>query len=113
MNINHSRRRRERASISPLSIAFAVGAAVGAAVALFTTPHSGGEMRRRIASGVKTAQEELSEVVEETRGAVGALTKDARQTLRYTALRLTDVVSATKDAFQAEAGVPERIPADE
>lgn len=112
MNSNQLRR-REKSSISPLSIAFVVGAAVGAGVALFTTPHSGGEMRRRIASGVKTAQEELSEVVEETRGAVEALTKDARQTVRYTALRLTDVVSATKEAFQADAGVPERMPVDE
>lgn len=113
MNIEEPRQRRNKSSISLLSIAFAVGAAVGAGVALFTTPHSGDEMRRRIASGVKTAQEELSEVVEETRGAVGALTKDARQTLRHTALRLTDVVSATKDAFQADAGVPERVSADE
>ena len=113
MNVNQPRRRRERPSISPLSIAFAVGAAVGVGVTLFTTPHSGGEMRRRIASGAKTAQEELSEVVEETREAVEALTKDARQTLRHTALRLTAVISATKEAFQAEAGVPERMPADE
>lgn len=112
MNVNQPRR-RERSSISPLSIAFAAGAALGASVALFMTPHSGGEMRRRIASGVKTAQDQLSEVVEETRGAVGALTKDARQTLRHTALRLTDVVSATKDAFQADAGVPERMSGDE
>lgn len=113
MSRNQPPRRRERSSIPPLSIAFAVGAAVGAGVALFTTPHSGGEMRRRIASGMKTAQEEFSEVIEETRGAVGALTKDARQTLRHTALRLTDVVSATKDAFQADAEVPERMSADE
>lgn len=113
MKIAQPQRRRERSPIPSLSIAFAVGAAVGAGLALFTTPHSGGEMRRRIASGVKTAQEELSEVVEETRGAVGALTKDARQTLRHTALRLTDVVSATKDAFQADAGVSERMSADE
>jgi gas vesicle protein len=113
MNSNQLRRRREKSSISPLSIAFAVGAAVGAGVALVMTPHSGGEMRRRIASGAKTAQEQLSGVVEETVGAVGALTKDARQTLRHTALRLTNVVSATKDAFQADAGVPERMSADE
>ena len=112
MNINQSRR-RERSSISPLSIAFVIGAAVGAGAALFTTPLSGCEMRRRIASGVKTAQDELSEVVEETRGAVEAITKDARQTLRHTALRLTDVVSATREAFQADEGVRERTPADE
>ena len=112
MNMNQPRRRASP-SLSPLSIAFAAGAAVGAGLALFTTPHSGGEMRRRIASGVKTAQEEFSEVVEETREAVEAITKDARQTLRYTALRLTDVVTATKDAFQADAEAPGGVSADE
>lgn len=112
MNSNPPRRQENPLSVS-LSIAFAVGAAVGAGMALLMTPHSGGEMRRRIICGVKTAQGELGEVIEETRGAVEALTKDARQTLRYTALRLTDVASATKHAFQADAGVPERMSADE
>lgn len=112
MNAEQSRRRAKR-SASPLSVAFTIGAAVGAGVALYMAPHSGSEMRRRITSGAKTAQEELSEVVEETRGAIEALAKDARQTLRQTAWRLTEVVTATKDAFQAEADAPERMPADE
>jgi gas vesicle protein len=106
-------RRREKRSSSPLSIAFTIGAAVGAGVALYMAPHSGSEMRRRIASGAKTAQEELSEVAEETRGALEALAKDARQTLRQTAWRLTEVITATKEAFQAEADALERMPADE
>ena len=106
-------RRRKKSSASPLSVAFTIGAAVGAGVALYMAPHSGSEMRRRLAAGAKTAQEELSEVVEETRGAIEALAKDARQTLRYTAWRLTEVVAATKDAFQAEAKTLERMPADE
>lgn len=112
MNSNQPRQRRKN-PVSTVSIAFIIGAAVGAGVALFTAPHSGNEMRRRIASGMKTAQEELSEVAEETREAVGALSKDARQTLRHTALRLTDVVAAAKDAFTAEVGASERAPADE
>ena len=106
-------RPRRATSVTPLIIALAAGAAVGAGVAFFTAPHPGPELRRRIANGARIAQEELSEVVEETRGAVGALTKDARQTLRQTALRLSDVVTAMKDAFQADAGRPERAPVDE
>ncbi len=112
MRVNRPRR-RGTPSVAPLFFAFAAGAAVGAGVAFFTTPHSGREMRRRIASGAKTDQEELSEAVEETRGAVEALTKDARQTLRQTALRLTDVVTATKDALKAETEPSERLRADE
>jgi gas vesicle protein len=112
MNAEQPRRRQKR-SASPLSVAFTIGAAVGAGVALYMAPHSGSEMRRRLASGAKTAQEELSEVIEETRGAIDALAKDARQTLRQTAWRLTEVVAATKDAFHAEADAPERMPADE
>ena len=80
---------------------------------IYMAPHSGSEMRRRLALGAKTAQEELSEVVEETCVALEALAKDARQTLRQTAWRLTEVVTATKDAFQAEADALERMSADE
>jgi len=113
MKPEQPRRRRETLPVSPLSIAFVIGAAVGAGVALCTAPHSGSEMRRRIALGAKTAQEELSEVVEETRGAVEALTKDARQTVRHTVWRLTEAVTAMKEAFQAEGDALKRMPADE
>lgn len=112
MNPEQPRRRKIR-SASPLSVAFTIGAAVGAGVALYMAPHSGSEMRRRLAFGAKTAQEELGEVAEETRGALEALAKDARQTLRQTAWRLTEVVTATKQAFQAETKALERMPADE
>lgn len=112
MNPEQPRRRKIR-SASPLSVAFTIGAAVGAGVALYMAPHSGSEMRRRLAFGAKTAQEELGEVAEETRGALEALAKDARQTLRQTAWRLTEVVTATKQAFQAETDALERMPADE
>lgn len=113
MNAEQPPHRRRTSSVSLLSVAFVVGAAVGAGVALYTAPHSGSEMRRRIASGAKRAQEELSDVIEETRGAVEALSKDARQTVRHTVWRLTDAVAATKEAFQAEADGVKRIPAHE
>jgi hypothetical protein len=36
------------------------------------------------------------------------LTKDARQTLKRTAVRLTEAITATRDALKADASVPER-----
>jgi gas vesicle protein len=113
MHVEQPQRRRRTSSVSLLSVAFLIGAAVGAGAALCTAPHSGSEMRRRLASGAKRAQEELSGVVEETREAVEALTKDARQTVRHTVWRLTDAIAATKEAFQAEADGVKRMPADE
>ena len=113
MHAEQPSRRRRTSSVSPLSVAFIIGAAVGAGAALCTAPHSGSEMRRRLASGAKRAQEELGEVAEETREAVEALTKDARQTVRHTLWRLADAVTATKEAFQAEADGVKRMPADE
>jgi len=113
MHVEQPQRRRRTSSVSLLSVAFLIGAVVGAGAALCTAPHSGSEMRRRLASGAKRAQEELSGVVEETREAVEALTKDARQTVRHTVWRLTDAIAATKAAFQAEADGVKRMPADE
>ena len=106
-------RRRKKPSVSPLSIAFTIGAAVGAGEALCSAPHSGSEKRRRIASGARTAQADLSEAVEEPRGAVEALAKDARQTLRQTTWRFTEVMTASKVGFQAVADATDRMPADE
>jgi gas vesicle protein len=86
-----------------LVMAFATGALVGAGAALLLAPESGQAMRRRIAQGAKAAQEELSDVAAETREAVGALTKDARQTLRQTASRLGAAIGATRDAMTSDA----------
>jgi gas vesicle protein len=85
---------------------FLAGAIMGAGVALFVTPESGARIRQRLARGAKTAQGELAGVVEDTREALEALTKDARQTLRHTALRLTDAMEATKEAFRSEDDGP-------
>ena len=96
------RPRRKPIGLAPLAIAFAAGSAVGAGMGLMSAPCSGPDLRRRIALGVKTAQDELTEAVEDTREAVGALGKDARQTLRQTAMRMTEVVTATKAALTSE-----------
>jgi gas vesicle protein len=84
------------------AMAFVTGALVGAGAALLLAPEPGKAMRRRLAHGAKAAQEELSDVAAETREAVGALTKDARQTLRQTASRLGAALSATRDAIKSD-----------
>lgn len=101
-DIEASQRRRRSGGAGPIALALAGGAAIGVGVGLMSAPYSGVELRRRIALGVKTAQEEFSEAVEDTREAVGALKKDARQTLRQTAMRMTEVVTATKAALTSE-----------
>jgi gas vesicle protein len=85
---------------------FLAGAVMGAGVALFVAPESGARMRRRLVRGAKTAQDELAGVVEDTREALEALTKDARQTLRHTAMRLTDAMEATKEALRSDTDQP-------
>jgi gas vesicle protein len=85
-----------------VAMAFLSGALVGAATALLLAPEPGKTLRRRLAHGAKAAQEELSDVAAETREAVGALTKDARQTLRQTASRLSAALGATRDAITSD-----------
>lgn len=85
-----------------IALAFLAGFLIGASTALLLAPEPGSEIRRRLARCAKTAQEELADVAAETRGALEALTKDARQTIRQTASRLGDVVEATKDALTAD-----------
>jgi gas vesicle protein len=104
-----SHRGRDRRYADVITLAFFAGALVGAGTALLLAPESGPTIRRRLAQGAKAAQEELSGVAAETREAFGALTKDARQTLRQTASRLVSVLDATREALrgETEASVPE------
>jgi gas vesicle protein len=97
-----SQSREQCGSIGVLAWAFVAGALVGAGTALLLAPESGRSMRRRLAQGAKAAQEELTDVATETREAFGALTKDARQTLRQTASRFTAALGATRDAIKGE-----------
>lgn len=85
-----------------MAMAFLAGTMIGAAVALLIAPEPGQEIRNRLRRGAKTAQEELADVAAETREALGALTKDARQAIRHTANRLNDVFEATKEALKNE-----------
>lgn len=98
--------RRERYdqgfSTAAVMLAFLSGAAIGAIGALLLAPESGSDIRQRLGRGIKTAHEELTDVAVETRDALEALTKDARQTIRQTAARLNAALEATRDALQTE-----------
>jgi gas vesicle protein len=96
--MSHSR--GQGGSFVAITSAFLIGAIAGAGAALLLAPEPGRTMRRRLAQGAKIAQEELTDVAAETREAFGALTKDARQTLRQTASRLTAALEATRDAIK-------------
>jgi gas vesicle protein len=85
-------------------LAFLAGATAGALVALLAAPEAGSDMRHRIRRGARTAREEFTDLAMATREAVGALSQDARQTLRRTASRFNAAVTATKDALKVEGG---------
>jgi gas vesicle protein len=108
--MSHSR--EQGGSFAAITWAFVIGAITGAGAAFLLAPEPGRTMRRRLAQGAKIAQEELTDVAAETREALGALTKDARQTLRQTASRLTAALGATRDAIttDTEATSPEPAP---
>ena len=83
-----------------VALAFFIGALLGAGAALLLTPEPGMSMRSRLLRGAKAAQEEFTEVANETREALEVLGKDARQTLRRTASRLNTAIEATREAIK-------------
>jgi gas vesicle protein len=86
-----------------MAVAFLIGAAAGAAIALLAAPESGADMRQRLRRGARAAQDELAGLAGETREAFGAITQDARQTVRRTATRLNAAFGATRDALKGQA----------
>lgn len=82
--------------------AFLLGILFGMGAALLLAPERGDTLRRRLARGAKVAGEELAGVASETREALEALGKDARQTLKRTATRLSSALDAAKEAIQKE-----------
>lgn len=91
-----------------MTLAFVIGALVGAGTAILLAPEPGNRMRKRLLDGARAAQEELAGVAAETREAFGVLTKDARQTLRQTASRLNAALEATREAISGEDEQPVR-----
>lgn len=100
----------EGSSCSALVLAFLTGAFLGAGAALLMAPESGPRMRKRLKQSARIAQEELADVAVEAREALGALGKDARQTIKQTASRLSAVLGATKDALKDEANALRGVP---
>ncbi|HJU04676.1 MAG TPA: YtxH domain-containing protein [Nitrospiraceae bacterium] len=97
-------------SSGTLILALLTGACVGAVAALLIAPDSGIRMRRRLRKGAKIAQEEFADVAAEAKEALGALGKDARQTLRQTATRLGAALGAAKDALKDDSKVLRGVP---
>jgi gas vesicle protein len=87
-----------------VALAFLGGGLIGACAALLVTPESGAVLRKRLLRGAKTAQDELAEMATETREAVEALGKDARQALKRTATRFNTAIETTKEAIKAGPG---------
>ncbi len=85
-----------------VTCAFLFGILTGMGAALLMAPERGDTLRRRLARGAKVAGEELSDVASETREALEAIGKDARQTLKRTASRLSSALDATKAAIQKD-----------
>ena len=100
MERNH--RHKKGFSSAAVAIAFLIGVALGAGTALLMAPESGPRMRRRLRQSARIAQEEFADVALETREALEALGKDARQTIRQTASRLSAALGATKEALTTE-----------
>jgi gas vesicle protein len=85
-----------------VACAFLFGILTGMGAALLLAPERGDTLRRRLVRGAKVAGEELADVASETREAMEAIGKDARQTLKRTASRLSSALDATKAALQKD-----------
>ena len=79
---------------------FVAGFLLGGGAALLLAPEAGTNLRERLARGVKTAQDEFSEVAAETKDALGTLSEEAQQAMKHTASRFTTAVDATKQAIK-------------
>ena len=103
---------RPKKGFSPAAVTMALlmGVTLGAGTALLIAPESGPRMRRRLRQSARIAQEEFADVALETREAFEALGKDARQTIRQTASRLSAALGATKEALTTEGRVLKGFP---
>ena len=75
-----------------------LGVLAGAAVALLTTPEPGSSVRRRVTRGIKTARQELDDIVDETQESWNQVREDTRRAVKRTAARIKDAAQATKEA---------------
>jgi len=83
---------------------FISGFILGAGAAILMAPEPGANLRGRLAKGAKTAQDEFSEVANETKEAFRSISQDTQRTVKQAAARITDAVEATKKAVIADEG---------
>lgn len=86
--------------------AFLFGAMVGAAVGLLVAPEPGPVLRGRLAKGARKVGEEWTDAAADAGEALAALGKDAEETLKRTATRLSEALDATKVALRAMKETP-------
>lgn len=63
-------------------VAFALGAVVGAGLALLLAPESGQKTRERLASTAKRWSKDAGDAIQQARGTVAGLGEDAKSALR-------------------------------
>jgi gas vesicle protein len=101
-----SQERGEGFSAFAVMVAFVSGVLVGTGATLLVAPEAGAQIRRRLGRGVRTVQGEFADIAAETTEALSALSKDARQTLRHTATRLSAALDATREALTTDSPIP-------
>lgn len=88
---------------------FVGGFLIGAIAAILMTPESGPALRQRLARGARTAQEELSEIAEETKDKMVSLAREAQVTMKHTASRLGSALDATREALKSKTDTPSEM----
>jgi gas vesicle protein len=76
-------------------MAFGIGAAAGAAVALLYAPQSGTATRKRLRKGVKQAGECMEDAGEYLRGQAEKLSEDAETFVKRARRQMEEVMEAT------------------
>lgn len=81
---------------------FISGLILGAGAAILMAPEPGASLRGRLAKGARTAQEEFTDVANETKEAFRSISQDTQRTVKQAASRITNAVEATKQAVIAD-----------
>lgn len=78
-------------------IAFGIGAAAGAAVALLYAPQSGSATRKQLRKGAKQAGDRIEDAGEYLRDQAERLTDEAQAFVKKTRSQMNDIMDATGD----------------
>ena len=80
---------------------FIAGFLLGAGAALLLAPETGANVRERLSRGVRTAQDQFSDVAADTKDAFNSLSQEAQHAVKHTATRFNAAMEATKDAIKS------------